>query len=543
MEVSVIGSSQAKSGRTSLGFWELRFGNPSAKFFGRRNQICFGQSTRWRRAAGIRFTLNAVQTEALKSEKVVRGNTSTLATRSKAIDGVRLYVGLPLDSVSDCNTLNHARAIAAGLKALKLLGVDGVELPVWWGIAEKEAMGKYEWSGYLSLAEMVQKVGLKLHVSLCFHASKDPKIPLPEWVSRIGETEPSIFFTDRSGKQYKDCLSLAVDDLPVLNGKTPVQAYEEFCESFKSSFSQFMGSTITGISMGLGPDGELRYPSHHRLAKGSRIPGVGEFQCYDKNMLHILKQHADATGNPYWGLGGPHDTPNYDQSPNLNNFFKEHAGSWETPYGDFFLSWYSNQLISHGNRLLSVASTVFSDCPVKISGKVPLMHSWYKTRPHASELTAGYYNTGNRDGYEATAEMFARSSCKMILPGMDLADEHQPSESLSSPELLLAQIKKACRKHGVEVSGQNSSVSGAPGGFEQIKKNLVGENAVMDLFTYQRMGAYFFSPKHFPSFTEFARNFNQPGLHSDDLPADEEEPLKSPCVNPESGKSLRMQAA
>ena len=156
-----------------------------------------------------------------------------------------MYVGLPLDAVSDCNTVNHARAITAGLRALKLLGVDGVELPVWGGIAEKEAMGKYDWSGYLALAEMVQKVGLKLHISLCFHASREPKIPLPEWVSRIGESQPSIFFSDRAGEQYRDCLSLAVDDLPLLEGKTPIQVYNEFCGSFKSSFASFLGSTIT----------------------------------------------------------------------------------------------------------------------------------------------------------------------------------------------------------------------------------------------------------------------------------------------------------
>lgn len=528
MEVSVIGSSQAKTARTDFGYRQLRFFNPTAKILSPRTKICFGRSMRLRSTAGIRCALNAVRSEAVRSD-TVSGNSSDPATRSKAIDGVRLFVGLPLDAVSDCNTLNHARAIAAGLKALKLLGVDGVELPVWWGISEKETMGKYEWSSYLAFVEMVQKVGLKLHVSLCFHASKEPKIPLPEWVSKIGEANPNIFFTDRSGHHYKDCLSLAVDDLPVLNGKTPIEVYQEFCQNFKSSFSHFMGSTITGISMGLGPDGELRYPSHHQPVKSTKILGVGEFQCYDKSMLHRLKQHAEANGNPLWGLGGPHDAPNYDQFPNSNGFFKEHGGSWETPYGDFFLSWYSSQLISHGNCLLSLAAAAFSDSPVKISGKVPLMHSWYKTRSHPSELTAGFYNTVNRDGYEAVADMFARNSCKVILPGMDLSDEHQPRDSLSSPELLLAQIKKACRKHGLEVSGQNSSVSGAPGGFERIKKNLAGEDSVgvVDLFTYQRMGAYFFSPKHFPSFTEFVRNFKQPGLHSDDLPVDEEEPAES----------------
>jgi len=171
------------------------------------------------------------------------------------VDGVRLFVGLPLDAVSyDCNSINHARAIAAGLKALKLLGVEGVELPIWWGIVEQETMGKYDWSGYLAIAEMVQKVGLKLHVSLCFHGSKRPNIPLPKWVSKIGESQPSIFFTDKSGQHYKECLSLAVDDLPVLDGKTPVQVYQSFCESFKSSFSPFIGSTITVNLLIPGPD-------------------------------------------------------------------------------------------------------------------------------------------------------------------------------------------------------------------------------------------------------------------------------------------------
>ena len=162
---------------------------------------------------------------------------------------MRLLVGLPLDAVSDCNSVNHARAIAAGLKALKLLGVTGVELPVWWGVVEKDAMGKYEWSAYHSLVDMVQKAGLEVHVSLCFHASNQLKISLPDWVSSLGESQPGIFFKDRSGQQYKECLSLAVDELHVLNGKTPIHVYRDFCESFKASFSPFLGSTITVSSL------------------------------------------------------------------------------------------------------------------------------------------------------------------------------------------------------------------------------------------------------------------------------------------------------
>jgi hypothetical protein len=542
MEVSLIGSSQSKVGATELGYRELGFCSSkveSLNVVSLRNKVCFDQIGKWKINTRLRFTPKAVKSEPVRSTEVSGRNR-----KSKLLNGVKLYVGLPLDIVSDCNTVNHARAIAAGLKALKLLGVEGVELPIWWGIVEQEAMGKYEWSGYLAIAEMVKNAGLKLHVSLCFHASKESEIPLPAWVSQIGESEPSIFFTDRSGKCYKECLSLAVDELPVLNGKTPVQVYNDFCESFKSSFLSSMGSTIQGISIGLGPDGELRYPSHHQKAKDNKIPGVGEFQCYDKNMLSNLKQHAEATGNPCWGLGGPHDASTYDQLPTSNSFFKDNGGSWESPYGDFFLSWYSNQLLNHGDRLLSMASSVFKDTEVEVSGKVPLVHSWNRTRSHPSELTSGFYNTCLRDGYEEVAQIFVRNSSTMILPGMDLSDEHQHHGSLSSPELLLKQIKKACRRHGVEISGQNSSVSGAPGGFEQIKKNLLSENMV-NLFTYQRMGAYFFSPDHFPSFTMFVRSLNQPQLHSDDLRREEEEEEEAAvgAIPKSSESSINMQAA
>lgn len=288
----MIGSSQAAICKSELVNKELRF------CFPRRNSTnvsFFDSRTRWRRNSGLHFTLNAIQTEPVLSDDL---STRGCASRSKSLDDVRLYVGLPLDAVSDCNSINHARAISVGLKALKLLGVEGVEMAVWWGIAEKEAMGKYEWEGYLNLAKMVQSAGLKLHVSFCFHANEQPKIPLPEWVSRIGESEPGIFFADRSGHHLRECLSLAVDDLPVLNGKTAVQVYQEFCKSFKSSFSHLMGSTITGITMGLGPNGELRYPSYRGVVKSGKIHGVGEFQCYDKNMLNLLKQHAEAMGNP-----------------------------------------------------------------------------------------------------------------------------------------------------------------------------------------------------------------------------------------------------
>ncbi|CAI0626953.1 unnamed protein product [Linum tenue] len=526
MEVSVIGTSQAtfcSGGELAPCSRELRFcvpkRNGDALYFLDRN------SRRRCRNSRLQLTLTAAaQSEPVRSDSFP---VQEPATTPDSINKVKLFVGLPLDVVSDCHSVNHARAITAGLKALKLLGVEGVEVPVWWGLVEKEEMGEYEWSGYLAVAEMVQTVGLKLHVSLCFHGERQHKVSLPRWVLKIGESNHSIFYTDRSGEAYEDCLSLAVDDLPVLDGRTPLQVYKGFCESFRSTFAQFLGSTITGVTMGLGPDGELQYPSHHQPSNNN-IPGVGEFQCYDENMKDQLKQHAASLDNPLWGLAGPHDAPTYNQTPDSSPFFNELSGSWQSPYGDFFLSWYSNQLLSHGDSLLSMASDVFTNTGVTTHGRVPLMHSWFKTRSRALENTAGFYSTDGKDAYEAFAEMFAQNSCGMIIPGMDLSDDEQPDQSMSSPEMLLKQIQAACKKHGVGVSGMNSGLR--LNGFDRISKNVVGdENNVVDLFTYQRMGAEFFSPEHFPSFTQFARGLNQPfaGLDSDDLPTEETLPVEA----------------
>ncbi|KAH0860507.1 hypothetical protein HID58_088768 [Brassica napus] len=405
MEVSVIGNPQTKKiYRAELTYRELGFRFGSQVISGdSRNRVSFltHQSSKWKEIK-IRSSPRSVRCEAIVSDQAPFLKPTP---NSRSLESVKLFVGLPLDTVSDCNNVNHLKAITAGLKALKLLGVEGIELPIFWGVVEKEAPGKYEWSGYLAVAEIVKKVGLKLHASLSFHGSKHPEISLPDWVAKIGEAEQGIYFTDRYGKQYKDCLSFA-----------------------------------------------LRYPSHQHE---TNLSGAGEFQCYDKHMLSALKHYAESTGNPLWGLGGPHDAPAYDQQPCSTSFFSD-GGSWES-------------------QVLSVASSAFKGTGVSLCGKLPLLHQWNKLRSQPSELTAGFYSSGGHDRYEAIAEIFAKNSCRMIILGMDLSDEHQSPASLSSPESLLAHIKTSCKRQGVVVSGQNSAAS-VPGGFERIVENLKDES-------------------------------------------------------------------
>lgn len=60
----------------------------------------------------------------------------------------------------------------------------------------------------------------------------------------------------------KECLSLGCDEVPLFWGRSPVDMYRDFMEAFANSFQHMFGSVIAEITVGLGPAGELRYPSY-----------------------------------------------------------------------------------------------------------------------------------------------------------------------------------------------------------------------------------------------------------------------------------------
>jgi hypothetical protein len=154
-----------------------------------------------------------------------------------AEEAVRLFVGLPRDVVSpDGLVVCCPRAVAAALRALKLLGV---ELRVSWAVAQPgPGADGFVWAGYLAVARMVSDAGLQIRVSLNTDGAA-----LPGWTAAA---DPDVLLTDRAGNRREGCLSFAVDELAVLaGGKSPVDAYEDFFRSFGDAFAVFMGSTVT----------------------------------------------------------------------------------------------------------------------------------------------------------------------------------------------------------------------------------------------------------------------------------------------------------
>lgn len=93
-------------------------------------------------------------------------------------------------------------------------------------------------------------------------------------------------------------------------------------------------------------------------------------QCYDKYLKQEFKEAAAKAGHPEWDL--PDDAGTYNDTPEKTGFFAAN-GTYLTEKGKFFLKWYSNKLIEHGDQILDEANKAFQGCRVRIAAKVSFL--------------------------------------------------------------------------------------------------------------------------------------------------------------------------
>ncbi|NP_001234556.2 beta-amylase [Solanum lycopersicum] len=434
--------------------------------------------------------------------------------------GVPVFVMMPLDSVKTDHTVNRKKAMNASLQALKSAGVEGIMMDVWWGLVERDAPGEYNWGGYAELMEMAKKHGLKVQAVMSFHqcggnVGDSCTIPLPRWVVEEMEKDPDLAYTDQWGRRNFEYVSLGCDTLPVLKGRTPVQCYSDFMRGFRDRFENLLGDTIVEIQVGMGPAGELRYPSYPEKDGIWKFPGIGAFQCYDKYMIGSLQGAAEAFGKPEWGHTGPTDAGEYNNWPEDTNFFKKEGGGWDSQYGEFFLTWYSQMLLNHGERILQSSKAIFEDKGVKISVKIAGIHWHYGTRSHAPELTAGYYNTRNRDGYLPIAQMLARHGAVFNFTCVEMRDHEQPQDAQCAPEKLVRQVALATQEAQVPLAGENALPRYDDYAHEQILQasslsiNDQSGDREMSAFTYLRMNPDLFHPDNWRRFVAFVKKMKE----------------------------------
>ena len=120
------------------------------------------------------------------------------------------------------------------------------------------------------------------------------------------------------------------------------------------------GTDVTRVVLGLGPSGELRYPSHlysswATLDQGSEAcPGVGWLMTYSPAALKSWQVYKEAQGldniDPdvpditmdYDGSGWPMDVPEFQQAMGEER-------------GAHVLKWYSTSLLQYASRMIAIA--------------------------------------------------------------------------------------------------------------------------------------------------------------------------------------------
>ncbi|XP_019261063.1 PREDICTED: beta-amylase 7-like isoform X4 [Nicotiana attenuata] len=429
---------------------------------------------------------------------------------------IPVYVMLPLGVINMKSELVDADGLVKQLRVFKSINVDGVMVDCWWGIVEANAPQDYNWNGYKRLFQVVREHKLKIKVVMSFHEcggniGDDVCIPLPHWVSEIGRSNPDIYFTDRAGRRNPECLSWGIDKERVLKGRTAVEVYFDYMRSFRVEFDEFFeDGIISMVEVGLGPCGELRYPSNP-VKHGWRYPGVGEFQCYDQYLLKSLRKAAEARGHSFWARG-PDNAGSYNSQPQETGFFCD-GGDYDGYYGRFFLNWYSQVLVDHADRVLSLAKLAFDG--TCIAAKLSGIHWWYKTSSHAAELTAGFYNPSNRDGYVAIAAMLKKHGAALNFKCAEMSMLEQTvdfSEALGDPEGLAWQVLNAAWDVSLPVCSENALLCHDRGGYNCLleKAKLLNDPDGKHIFafTYLRLGPLLIDGQNFMEFERFVKRMH-----------------------------------
>ncbi|XP_050386415.1 LOW QUALITY PROTEIN: beta-amylase 2, chloroplastic [Argentina anserina] len=429
---------------------------------------------------------------------------------------VPIYVMLPLGVINMNSEVVEPEVLMDQLRELKSVGVDGVMVDCWWGIVEVHNPQVYNWSGYKKLFQIVRDLNLKLQVVMSFHecggnVGDDVHIPLPHWVTEIGQKNPDIYFTNREGRRNVECLSWGIDKERVLRGRTAVEVYFDYMRIFRVEFDEFFAEgIISEIEVGLGPCGELRYPSYP-AQHGWKYPGIGEFQCYDRYLMESLRKAAEARGHSFWARA-PDNAGSYNSQPQDTGFFRD-GGDYDSYYGRFFLNWYSHVLVDHGDRVLSLANLAFEG--TCIAAKLSGIHWWYKTASHAAELTAGFYNPCNRDGYAAIAAMFKKHAAALNFTCVELRTLNQQEdfpEAMADPEGLVWQVLNAAWDANIPVASENALNCHDREGYNKILENAKPLNDPdgrhLSAFTYLRLSTVLLERHNFMEFERFVKKMH-----------------------------------
>lgn len=426
--------------------------------------------------------------------------------------GVPVFVMLPLDIATSTPSMSPP-LLDFALTSLSRIGVAGVMADVWWSLCEPSP-GGYCFDRYVAIFKQCKEKGLKVQATLSFHAcggnvGDSVNIPLPDWVVTAGD-EHGFWFTDRAGQVTKEYISFGADHEAILPGaeakagdggatevnpaatatvRTPVQAYESYTRAFVEEMRKhgLLGTTVTELQVGLGPCGELRYPSY--TMSRWEFPGIGEFQCFDKYLLKDLTKKVAEEGSE--GVKNadmpPKGTGSYNDGPRDTTFFRR---GYREEGGRFFLKWYSERMLKHGEDVLGVVRNVVrEEKTVALAVKISGVHWWKHSPSRAAEATSGYMLGAGQSAYGEIARLLKRYDAVFDFTCLEMRSMDQPwLKARCGPRQLVAEVFEAARREGVKVAGENALERYDEGGYRQIVKAFRRCRAERYGFTLLRLG-------------------------------------------------------
>ena len=409
---------------------------------------------------------------------------------------VPIYVMLQLDWLADDGqSLRYKEVLHRQLAAAKTAGIKGVMADIWWGLCEPEPE-QYRFKGAKDLCDLLKSLDLELQAVMSFHqcggnVGDTVNFPLPAWCLETARSN-GLLYKSKDGVIAEDCLSLSADHENIFKSasgtRTALQCYQDYMTAFLKAMGSHVGSTICELQVGMGPCGELRYPSY-MMSNGWNWPGVGLIMCYDNGMLKMLKEEKGMQppdGFPEDQNAMPDDVPMFSA--------KQDAATtgFRNGNGKAFLEWYSSVLVRHGKDVLEKASQAVQKTgqayaadkfcfSVKVSG----LH-WHVTHPsRATEACAGYNccTSETADAYMEIAKMLVESSKTAKRPilfnftCMEMTNDSNSGvpRALSAPEDLIAQVRKAAVFHQVPLAGENAlefDLATGEWAFRQIGKQI-----------------------------------------------------------------------
>lgn len=153
-------------------------------------------------------------------------------------------------------------------------------------------------------------------------------------------------------------------------------------------------------------------------------------------------------------------------------------------------------------RILKSAADIFRGTNVQIAAKIAGIHWWYFTEAHAPELTAGYYHTRFRNGYDDISKMFAENNVEFQYTCLEMRNSDQHNCGCGPEDLVSLTRGSAWRNH-IKYSGENALPTGSERGYSAIIGQSRANGRSITSFTYLRMFPWIFETDNFRRYSNF----------------------------------------